>query len=181
MLINVFRDGTDGGPVLGSGAEASADGDMPGVSGLKVVSAAAVVVLVVGHGPDDSELVGDQGGAGEMLGDEEVGSAAGDRLERPANLVGSLGFHVEGFELAGSAEEEQEDHGLGPGLEARRSRFCDAGFGGEESRERESAETRSPRLEDPAARNSITGGSRRSLNREHEDVLSGNEIVTTDS
>jgi len=184
LLIDVFCDGTDGGPVLGSGAEASADGDMPGVSGLKVVAAAAVVILVVRHGPDDSELVGDHRGAGEVLGDEEVGSAAGDRLERPANLVGSLGLHVEGFELAGSAEEEQEDDGLGLRTDFGELSFSGLGFGGlgfggEESRERESEESRSPRLEDLAARNSIAGGSRRSLNREHEDVLSGNEIVTT--
>lgn len=68
------------GQSLGVGLKPPADGDMPRVSGLKVVSAAAVVILVVRHGPDDSELVGDHGGAGRCSEMRRSGSAAGDRL-----------------------------------------------------------------------------------------------------
>ena len=76
---------------------------------LNVMPAPTVVVPGVRHRADDAELVGDRGRAGKMLANPQPGRAAVDRTEGAADRVRGLRLHIKCFELARSAEKEQED------------------------------------------------------------------------
>ena len=57
----------------------------------------------------DRVAVGRLGHEREMLADFDAGHVGLDRPERPADVVGGVGLEVPGVELAGTADEEEED------------------------------------------------------------------------
>ena len=57
----------------------------------------------------DRVAVGRLGHEGEVLADFDAGHVGLDRPERPAHVVGGVGLEVPGVELAGAADEEEED------------------------------------------------------------------------
>ena len=140
-LLEVLHHRANRRPVLRRGTEATADGDLPAFARLDVVAAAAVVVEIVRHRADDTVAVGDFCQLREVLADPQAWRPAADRAHWPADVGRRVRLHVEGFVLARAAEEEQEDHRLGPWLRARGNRL-----GGEDFLERCSQQPCSPDL-----------------------------------
>ena len=59
---------------------------------------------------DERQPVHPGGQPREMLADPDAGNPGGDRPERPPDLGGSIGLGVPRLELAGPADEHQQDH-----------------------------------------------------------------------
>ena len=74
-----------------------------------VVAAGGVGVVARGHGPEDAELVGHQGGARQQLGERQAGHGRGDRAEVAPDLGGGVRLGVPGRVLGRAAHQEQED------------------------------------------------------------------------
>ena len=64
------------------------------------------------HRSNQAEVIGQLGHLGMQLIDLHPGDFGRNRLVRPTNRVGSLGFQVPGIELAGSPAEQDKDAGL---------------------------------------------------------------------
>ena len=102
---------------------------------------------------DEGELVGDLRVAGKNLGELEI-ALGRDGRERPANLAGRVGLHVEEVELAGRAEVEDHDDRLL--VAAARDLTC--GLRGGVVRHREAERAERADLEEIAARRAVAGG-----------------------
>jgi hypothetical protein len=76
---------------------------------LQVMSAAAVVVVIVRQRTQHGKAVGTGGQLRQMLADPESWSTAVDGLEVAAHLVGCIRFQVKCFVLARSAVKKQKD------------------------------------------------------------------------
>ena len=105
------------------------------------------------NGADERELIGDLRVAWENLGELKV-TLGGNRLERPANLAGRVGLHVEEVELAGRAEVEDHDDRLL--VAAARDLTC--GLRGGVVRHGEAERAERADLEEIAARRAVAGG-----------------------
>ena len=116
LLVEIFHDRADGGPIFGSGEKTTADRDVPLSSCLNVMSAPAVIVEIMSHGSNDTELVRDIGQFGQVFTDQQPWCAATDGEKRPSDFGGSIRFEVEGLVLARTAEQKQKDDRLGSAL-----------------------------------------------------------------
>ena len=104
-------------------------------------------------GADERELVGDLRVAGEDFGDVEI-ALGGDGLERPANLAGRVGLHVEEVELAGRAKVEDHDDRL----LVRVGADLPGGLGGRVIGHGEAERAEGADLEEVAARDAVARG-----------------------
>ena len=69
--------------------------------------------LLVVDGADDAKRSACFGQARQQLADADAGDAGGDRLERPADVLGGVGLGVPQVEVAGCAAVEDQDDRLG--------------------------------------------------------------------
>ena len=79
---------------------------------LQEVSAVVIVFWVIDR-PDNGEFVGPLSDPRQVLADPHFGCFSRDVFEGPTNVAGGIGFHVERFQLAWSAIQENEDDTLG--------------------------------------------------------------------
>lgn len=110
-----------------------------------VVGGGIVVPHGVMDGSDETNLVHDPGHAGETFIDPQAGDIRWDGFVETADAFGGIGFHVEGFELAGAAPLEEEDDGAGAGSDA-----TEGGLGGDLAME-ESGQGEAEHAETPDA------------------------------
>lgn len=61
---------------------------------------------------DDGEQVGALGEFGEVFTDLDAGDIAGDGFEFATDVIGGVGFGIEGIEVGGATVEFDEDGGL---------------------------------------------------------------------
>ena len=85
-----------------------------GPPGEHVVAAGGVGVVARGHAAEDAELVGNQGGARQQLGDRQAGDRRGDRSELTPDFGGGVRLGVPRRMLGGPAHQEQDDARPGP-------------------------------------------------------------------
>src|SRR5947209_74412 len=83
------------------------------MAGLDVMTGVMIVVSMR-HRANDAEVIREPSQLRQVLADAQGRGPRSDRPERPADAARRFRLHVERFELAGSAEEIQEDHGLRP-------------------------------------------------------------------
>ena len=79
------------------------------VAGQHVVIGRSVSGIAVSEGPDDRELVHLASQFWQVLADLDAGHVGGDRVERTAELLGSIRFHVPGVDRAQPAGKKQDD------------------------------------------------------------------------
>ena len=169
LMVEIFHHRSIGGPIDGGRVDASRSAicRRHGVAGLNNV-AGVVIILRVSHRSNHGVLVGECRQFRQMLAHQQPGRTCRDRLIRPANLLRSLGFHVEGIELSGTTEQIQKDDRLGPSL-GDRARF----FGGQKASQTRPQQTCTAGTQHLAAMNPITQALRMTLDREHDIKLRG--------
>ena len=74
-----------------------------------IVAAGRVGVVTRRDSPQDTELVGNQGGTRQQLGDRQAGDRRGDRAEITPDFGGGVRLGVPGRVLGRAAHQEQED------------------------------------------------------------------------
>src|SRR4051812_24451665 len=102
---------------------------------------------------DQREFVADFRDLRENLAHLEPAALRADRLKRPANLARRMGLHVEGIELARSAEIEDEDASLVARARSRAQRLPPGKLGQAEAEPPQRA-----RLQKIAPGHAIAGG-----------------------
>src|SRR5688500_10852695 len=105
VLAQMLDNGTNARPVARGSIEAAADRDLPRVTGLNVMPAAAMVVVGMCHAADDTELVARRGKLRQGFANEQARRLAGRGLEWPADLRRRLRLQIERLKLARSAEQ----------------------------------------------------------------------------
>ena len=75
----------------------------------------AVIVKRVGHGADDREFISPLGKPGKVLRNQEFRVPRRDRLERAANLLGSVRLHIKRFKLTRPTKQKEKDNTFGSG------------------------------------------------------------------
>ena len=107
------QDRAEVGMVLGRGPDGGGPGHVvgPGVphAGQHGVAGGGVDRVAVGHRADDRVPVGQPGEPGEQLADPDAGDGRGDGPELAPDAGRGVGLGVEGVELRGAAEGEQQD------------------------------------------------------------------------
>ena len=154
LLVGVLDHRSHRRPVFGSWRETATNWNMPATPGLNVVPPAAVVVKRMRHRSNYAVTVRNRSQMRQMLADQQSRGAAGNRLERTANLRRRVRLHIECFKLAGATKQEQKDHGLGASCgTATQFRLITCG---QQSRQRQAGKQRPPRLKDLAPWHSVT-------------------------
>ena len=122
-----------------------------------------VIVLRVIECPNDCVPIRTRRQPRKVLADPHSRRPRRDRRKRPVHRTRCLGLHVECLELAGSAEQIQEHHGLGP-----RSRPHGPGNLGRSDRRRPHAQQpRPPHLQHLPTADAVTEALRSSQDLEH--------------
>ena len=113
-MVEVGDDRAERGPVdIGGGHVGSSPvGRRDGVAGLDEVRA-VVVILRVRDRANGGITIRSCRQPGQVFADPQAGRHGINRPKRTAISPGNVGLHVESVELAGTAVEEDKQHGLG--------------------------------------------------------------------
>ena len=123
--------------------------------------------LAVSHRPDDRCAVHDFRGVRQQLANIHARHRRGDRVHRPANLDGSLRFHIEGFQLTWRSVQKEQDAVLRLAETGTGCRSNVRIFRRQELRQPQSARAKSSRVQEFPAGNAVAEFSIGTRNPQH--------------